>query len=66
MVAKVVEREAAIMSPDPTPTPGSPVNGSASTTSSPESGSGRWTPHDAIKMEVAVSLSFLIGIIQVI
>ena len=61
MVAQVCEREVALMSFDPTPTPGNSTGPSPSPTPS----SSLWTPKDAAKLEIAITLSFLIGIIQV-
>ena len=61
MVAQVCEREVGSLSLEPSPTPG---NGSES--SSPSPGTSLWTPLDAKKLEVAVSLAMLVGIIQVI
>jgi len=63
MVAQVCEREVGSMSLEPSPTPG---NGSGSSPPSPGTTNGLWTPIDAIKLEIAVSLAMLVGIIQVI
>ena len=63
MVAKVVEREVGSMSVEPSPTPG---NSSMASPSSPVASDGLWSPTDANKLEIAVSLSFLVGVIQVI
>ncbi|XP_073252722.1 prestin-like [Porites lutea] len=62
MVAQVCEREVALMSFDPTPTPGNSTGPSPSPTPS----SSLWTPKDAAKLEIAITLSFLIGIIQIV
>ena len=62
MVAQVCEREVASMSFDSTPAPG---NHTGSSPSPPSAGSSLWSPRDAAKLEIAISLSFLIGIIQV-
>ena len=63
MVAQVCEREVGSLSLEPTPTPG---NSSVASPSSPVTSDSLWTPTDAIKLEIAVSLSFLVGVIQVI
>ena len=62
MVAQVCEREVGSLILEPSPTPG---NGS-STSPPPDTTNSLWTPVDAIKLEIAVSLSMLVGIIQVI
>ncbi|PFX33451.1 sulfate anion transporter 1-like isoform X1 [Stylophora pistillata] len=62
MVAQVVEREVGSMPLAPTPTPG---NDSMSSPS-PTEGTALWTPEMSAKMEVALSLSLLVGIIQII
>ncbi|XP_066017113.1 prestin isoform X1 [Pocillopora verrucosa] len=63
MVAQVVEREVGSMPLSPSPTPG---NGSMSSPSPTGASTGLWTPLESAKMEVAISLSLLVGIIQVI
>ena len=62
MVAQVVEREVGSMPLDPSPTPG---NYSVSSPTPADSGSGLWTPMESMKLEIAISLSLLVGIIQV-
>lgn len=64
MVAQVCEREVAALSlaVEPSPTPG---NSSGSTPLSPTTTSGLWSPIDAIKLEVAITLAFLVGVIQI-
>ena len=62
MVAQVVEREVGSMPLSPSPTPG---NGSMSSPSPTGASTGLWTPLESAKMEVAISLSLLVGIIQV-
>ena len=62
MVAQVCEREVASMSFDSTPAPG---NHTGSSPSPPSTSGSLWSPRDAAKLEIAISLSFLIGIIQV-
>ena len=62
MVAQVCEREVGSLVLEPSPAPG---NGSSSSLP-PDTANGLWTPVDAIKLEIAVSLSMLVGIIQVI
>ena len=62
MVAQVCEREVASMSFDSTPAPG---NLTGSSPSPPSTSGSLWSPRDAAKLEIAISLSFLIGIIQV-
>ena len=61
MVAQVCEREAGRLVLKPSPTPG---NGSSSSPP-PDTANGLWTPVDATKLEIAVSLSMLVGVIQV-
>ena len=61
-VAQVCEREVGSFVLEPSPTPG---NGSISSPP-PDTTNGLWTPVDAMKLEIAVSLSMLVGIIQVI
>ena len=63
MVAQVVEREVGSLSLDPSPTPG---NGSMSSPSPTDASTRLWSPIESAKMEVAISLSLLVGIIQVI
>lgn len=63
MVAQVVDREVGSLSLDPSPTPG---NGSASSPPPTDTSSGLWTPIESVKMEIAISLSLLVGFIQVI
>ena len=58
----MVEREVGSLPVDPTPTPG---NSSMSTPTPSGSGGALWTPIDSMKLEVAISLSLLVGIIQV-
>lgn len=65
MVASVVEREVANMSFEPSPTP-TPMNGSMPSPVPTTASSGLWSPVDAMKLKVAISLACLIGIIQVI
>ena len=65
MVASVVEREVANMSIEPSPTP-TPINGSMPSPVPTTASSGLWSPVDAMKLKVAISLACLIGIIQVI
>ncbi|XP_015775140.1 PREDICTED: pendrin-like isoform X2 [Acropora digitifera] len=62
MVAQVCERELGSMQME---TSLSPSNDSDISPTSPASSNSLWTPTDAIKLEIAVSLSFLVGIIQV-
>ena len=62
MVAQVCEREVASMSFGSTPAPG---NHTGSSPSPPSTSGSLWSPRDAAKLEIAISLSFLIGIIQV-
>lgn len=62
MVAQVVEREVGSIPLSPSPTPG---NGSMSSPSPTGASTGLWTPLESAKMEVAISLSLLVGIIQV-
>lgn len=62
MVAQVVEREVGSLPLEPSPTPG---NSSMSSPTPSGSGGALWTPMDSMKLEVAVSLSLLVGIIQV-
>ena len=62
MVAQVCEREVASMSFASTPAPG---NHTGSSPSPPSTSGSLWSPRDAAKLEIAISLSFLIGIIQV-
>ena len=62
MVAQVVEREVGSMPLSPSPTP---ANGSMSSPSPTGASAGLWTPLESAKMEVAISLSLLVGIIQV-
>ncbi|KAM7444005.1 hypothetical protein ABFA07_007374 [Porites harrisoni] len=62
MVAQVCEREVASMSFDSTPAPGNHTGSSPSPSST---GGSLWSPRDAAKLEIAISLSFLIGIIQI-
>ncbi|KAJ7388826.1 hypothetical protein OS493_035383 [Desmophyllum pertusum] len=50
------------LSLDPSPTPG---NGSASSPLPTDTSSGLWTPIESVKMEIAISLSLLVGFIQV-
>ncbi|XP_020612029.1 solute carrier family 26 member 6-like isoform X1 [Orbicella faveolata] len=63
MVAQVVEREVGSLPLEPSPTPG---NSSMSSPTPSGSGGALWTPMDSMKLEVAVSLSLLVGIIQVV
>lgn len=63
MVAQVVDREVGSLSLDPSPTPG---NSSASSPPPTDTSSGLWTPIESVKMEIAISLSLLVGFIQVI
>ncbi|RMX43870.1 hypothetical protein pdam_00021076 [Pocillopora damicornis] len=63
MVAQVVEREVGHMPATPSPAPGNSSMPSPSPTSG---GSALWSPYDSAKLEVAISLSLLVGIIQVI
>ena len=64
MVAQVCEREAAgLLSQNSSPSP-APVN-TSSTSTSPSAGNGLWSPIDAVKVEIAVTLAFLVGIFQV-
>ena len=63
MVAQVCERELGSMTTETGTTTSS--NNSDSNPPSPTASSGLWTPIDTIKLEIAVSLSFLVGIIQV-
>ena len=58
----MVEREVGSMQLDPSPTPG---NSSMSSPTPSGSGGALWTPMESLKLEVAVSLSLLVGIIQV-
>lgn len=62
MVAQVVEREVGSQPLDPTPTPG---NSSMSSPTPSGSGGALWTPIDSMKLEIAISLSLFVGIIQV-
>ena len=62
MVAQVVEREVGHMPATPSPAPGNSSMPSPSPTSG---GSALWSPYDSAKLEVAISLSLLVGIIQV-
>ena len=62
MVAQVVDREVGSLSLDPSPTPG---NVSVSSPTPADTSSGLWTPIESVKMEIAISLSLLVGIIQV-
>jgi len=62
MVAQVCERELGSMQME---TSLSLNNNSGISPTSPASSNSLWTPTDAIKLEIAVSLSFLVGIIQV-
>ena len=67
MVAQVCEREVGSHSEKSSPSPASANAssfGSADNTSS-STGNGLWSPIDTLKMEVAVTLSFLVGIFQV-
>lgn len=67
MVASVVEREVANMSFEPSPTPThTSMNGSMPSPVPTTASSGLWSPVDAMKLKVAISLACLIGIIQVI
>ena len=65
MVASVCEREVAKMSFEPSPTP-TPMNGSTPGVLPTTASSGLWSPVDAMKLKIAISLACLIGIIQVI
>lgn len=58
----MVEREVGSMQLDPSPAPG---NSSMSSPMPSGSGGALWTPMESMKLEVAVSLSLLVGIIQV-
>lgn len=62
MVAQVCERELSSMTIET-----SPASSNSSDTSPPPqtASNSLWTPIDAIKLEIAVSLSFLVGIIQI-
>lgn len=62
MVAQVVEREVGSLPLDPTPTPG---NSSMPSPTPSGSGGALWTPIESMKLEIAISLSLLVGIIQV-
>ena len=53
------------MSLEPSPTP-TPMNGSMPSPVPTTASSGLWSPVDAMKLKVAISLACLIGIIQVI
>lgn len=63
MVAQVVEREVGAQPLNPSPTPG---NSSMSSPTPADSGGALWTPMDSMKLEIAISLSLLVGIIQVV
>ena len=58
----MVNREVGSLSLDPSPTPG---NVSVSSPTPADTSSGLWTPIESVKMEIAISLSLLVGIIQV-
>lgn len=58
----MVEREVGTQPLNPSPTPG---NSSMSSPTPADSGGALWTPMDSMKLEVAISLSLLVGIIQV-
>ncbi|XP_068719707.1 prestin-like isoform X1 [Montipora capricornis] len=62
MVAQVCERELSSMTVET-----SPASSNSSDTSPPPqtASNSLWTPIDAIKLEIAVTLSFLVGIIQI-
>ncbi|XP_078370071.1 prestin-like isoform X2 [Oculina patagonica] len=62
MVAQVVDREVGSLSLEPSPTPG---NVSVSSPTPTDTSSGLWTPIESVKIEIAISLSLLVGIIQV-
>ena len=62
MVAQVVEREVGSLPVDPSPTPG---NSSMPSPTPSGSGGALWTPRESMKLGIAVSLSLLVGIIQV-
>ena len=62
MVAQVVEREVGSLSLAPSPSPG---NVSVPSPTPTDTSSGLWTPIESVKMEIAISLSLLVGIIQV-
>jgi len=64
MVASVCEREVAKMSFEPSPTP-TPMNGTTSGSLPTTASSGLWSPVDAMKLKIAISLACLIGIIQI-
>ena len=59
----MVEREVGSLPSNPSPTPG---NSSVSSPTAADSGSALWTPMESMKLEVAISLSLLVGIIQVV
>ena len=66
MVASVCEREVAKYSFETTPTP-TPMNGSmTSAIPTTTASAALWSPVDAMKLKIAISLACLIGIIQVI
>ena len=58
----MVEREVGSLPLDPTPTPG---NSSIPSPTPSGSGGALWTPIESMKLEIAISLSLLVGIIQV-
>lgn len=62
MVAQVVDREVGSLSLEPSPSPG---NVSVSSPTPTDTSSGLWTPIESVKIEIAISLSLLVGIIQV-